>query len=414
MNKRHKTLQVNGARLMDRLMAMAKIGETPKGGVCRLALTDEDKAGRDLFVKWCQEAGCTITIDKVGNIFAHRPGKDEKLSPLLAGSHLDSQPTGGKFDGTYGVLAALEVIETMNDGNITTLRPVEVVSWTNEEGARFAPGLTGSGAYAGIFDLEYTLTREDKRGRFIGEELQRIGYVGDVPVGGRSIRAALEAHIEQGPILETEEKTIGIVTGVQGMRWYDITFEGQEAHAGTTPMKTRRDPVKAALKVLQRIYPLAEGQLPEARVTFGDFIVKPGSRNTVPGRLTITLDLRHPDSYILEAMDQKIRSIVESECKVMGLMGRVDEIWHMPPVSFAPECVEAISRAADTLGLSSMEIISGAGHDALYLSQVTPTGMIFIPCEKGLSHNELENAKPEDLIAGANVLLRAILDLANT
>jgi N-carbamoyl-L-amino-acid hydrolase len=413
MNKRYKTLKINGARLMDRLMAMAKIGETPKGGVCRVALTDEDKAGRDLFVKWCQEAGCAITIDKVGNIFAHRSGKDNKLSPVLAGSHLDSQPTGGKFDGVYGVLAALEAIETLNDGQITTLRPVEVVSWTNEEGARFAPGLTGSGTYAGIFDLKYTLTREDKQGRSVGEELQRIGYVGDAPVGGRSIRAAFEAHIEQGPILEMEGKTIGIVTGVQGMRWYDIIFEGQEAHAGTTPMETRRDPVKGALRVMQRIYPLAEGQSPEARATFGEIRVEPGTVNTVPGRLTVTLDLRHPDSYVLDALDQEIRSIVESECKVMGLTGRVDEIWHMPPVSFAPECVEAVSRAADTLGLSSMEITSGAGHDALYLSQITPTGMIFVPCENGLSHNELENTKPEDLNAGANVLLHAILDLAN-
>jgi N-carbamoyl-L-amino-acid hydrolase len=408
----HKEIRINGERLINRLMEMAQIGATPKGGVCRVALTDEDKAGRDLLIKWCQGAGCTVTVDKIGNIFARRSGSKEGLEPVLAGSHLDSQPTGGKFDGVYGVLAGLEVIETLNNEGITTKHPLEVVSWTNEEGARFAPGLTGSGVFAGVFDLEYGLTRADKDGRTLCEELQRIGYAGEAPVGGRSFKAAFEAHIEQGPILEVEGKTIGIVRGVQGLRWYDLIFEGQEAHAGTTPMGSRRDPVAGAIRVLQRIYEENAKLTPHGRATFGEITAEPGSRNTVPGRLTVSLDFRHPDAGVLDVMDEKIKLIVENECRSFDLNGRVDEIWHMPPVSFAPECVAAVKSAAEALGLASKEMISGAGHDALFLAQIMPTGMIFVPCENGLSHNELENSKPEDLIAGANVLLKVILDFA--
>ena len=379
-----------------------------------MTLTDDDKAGRDLFVQWCQSARCDVTVDQVGNIFARRAGKDEDLAPVLAGSHLDSQPTGGKYDGAYGVLAALETIETLNDEGLSTLRPVEIVSWTNEEGARFAPGLTGSGAFTGVFDLEYALSREDKEGHTVGEELQRIGYAGEAPVGDRPIKAVLEAHIEQGPILEAEGKTIGIVTGVQGMRWYDIIFRGQEAHAGTTPMDTRQDPVRGAIQVMQRIYTLAAGASPEARATFGDLIVEPGSRNTVPGRLTVTLDLRHPDADVLDDLDREIQSSLTHDCEKFGLVGDLQEIWYMPPVSFATECIEAISAAADKLGNPNMEMVSGAGHDAMNLAQIAPTGMIFVPCENGLSHNELEHAEPEDLIAGGNVLLHAILALADS
>ena len=406
-------LHINGERLLKRLMEMAQIGATPKGGVCRVALSDEDKAGRDLFFQWCQGAGCTVTVDKIGNIFAQRAGSDYDLPAVMAGSHLDSQPTGGKYDGVYGVLAALEAIETMNDEGISTSHPVEIVSWTNEEGARFAPGLTGSGVYAGFFDLKDGLSRADKNGLTLGEELQRIGYAGEAPVGGRPIKAAFEIHIEQGPILEAEGVMIGVVSGVQGMRWYDLIFEGQEAHAGTTPMERRRDPVAGAIRVLQRIYQLNEKYAPEGRATFGDFKVEPGSRNTVPGRLTVTLDYRHPEAAVLEAVDREMRSIMESECRAAGIEGRVEEIWHMPPISFAPECMSAVQRAADKLGYPSMEMISGAGHDAMYLAQIVPAGMIFVPCENGLSHNELENAQPEDLIAGGDVLLHAILELAN-
>ena len=414
MQLKQDQIRINGERLLKRLMEMAQIGVTPKGGVCRVALTDEDKAGRDLFVKWCRDAGCTITIDQVGNIFARRSGKDDGLAPVLAGSHLDSQPTGGKYDGVYGVLAALEAIETLNDAGHTTLHPLEIVSWTNEEGARFAPGLTGSGTYASVFTLEYALSVKDKAGLTIGEELQRIGYAGEAPVAGRSFRAAFEAHIEQGPILEAEGVTIGVVTGVQGMRWYDIIFTGQEAHAGTTPMDSRRDPVRGAIQVMQRIYTLAASASPEARATFGDLNVEPGSRNTVPGRLTVTLDFRHPDADVLDDLDREIRSLLTHECENFGLVGDLQGIWYMPPVSFAEECIEAVRAATDYLGYPAMEMVSGAGHDAMNLTQIAPTGMIFVPCENGLSHNELEYAEPEDLIAGGNVLLHAILALADS
>ncbi|MGW8144404.1 MAG: allantoate amidohydrolase, partial [Anaerolineales bacterium] len=400
-----QNLFINGDRLLDRLAEMAQIGATAKGGVCRVALSDEDKAGRDLFIKWCQSAGCSIKIDQVGNIFARRKGVDEDLPVVLAGSHLDSQPTGGKFDGAYGVLAALEVVETLNDNNLATTHPVEIVSWTNEEGARFAPGLTGSGVYAGVFDLQEAYAGKDKNGLTLGEELQRIGYVGKTTPGGRSIKAAFEIHIEQGPILEAKGIPIGVVQGIQGMRWYDLVIEGQEAHAGTTPMERRKDPAAAAVKILEKIYRLNERYSPEGRATFGDIKVEPGSRNTVPGKITVTLDYRHPKVQVLDAVDQEVRSIVDAECRKTSTQGRVDEIWYMPPVNFAEDCISAVQNAADKLGYQTMDMISGAGHDAMYLAGIAPTGMIFIPCENGLSHNERENAQPGDLIAGGNVLL---------
>lgn len=405
-------IRVNGIRLWSRLVEMAKIGATPNGGVCRLALSNEDKIGRDLFVKWCKEADCTINVDGIGNIFARRAGVHNDLPPVIAGSHLDSQPTGGKFDGVYGVLAALEVIETLNDHNVVTEAPLEVVVWTNEEGARFSPALTGSGVFAGVFSLESAKSITDKEGRSIGEELQRIAYAGETPVGGRPIKAAFEVHIEQGPILEDENKTIGVVTGVQGMRWYDLILEGQETH-GATMMKLRRDPVAGALPILKRLYELAGQYAPQGRVTFGDIKVEPATRNTVPGRLTIAVDIRYPGQRELDSMDQAFRSIVAEECTRSNIEGRVEEVWHLPVLDFAPRCVEAIRDAASTLGLSSMDLVSGAGHDSIYVSKVVPTGMIFVPCDGGLSHNEAENAKKEDLVAGCNVLLQTMLKAAN-
>ena len=409
----NKKIRVNGDRLLDRLATMAKIGETPRGGVCRVALSDEDKIGRDLFVEWCRAAGCVVRIDRVGNIFARRGGLQDGLLPVLTGSHLDSQPTGGKFDGVYGVLAALEVIETLDDAGIETQHPVEIVSWTNEEGARFAPGLTGSGVYTGHLGLEWMLGTIDKQGLKFDDELQRIGYAGEIQPGDQSFAAAIEIHIEQGPILEAENKVIGVVNGVQGMRWYDLVFTGQEAHAGTTPMERRRDPVAGAVRLLSQIYALNEKHAPHGRATFGDFKVEPGSKNTVPGRLICSLDFRHPDSAVLEEVDREIRSMMRRECQDVGIEGQIDEIWSMPPVEFSPQCRSAIQRAVDMLGYPAMEMISGAGHDAMYLSSITPTGMIFIPCRDGLSHNELEYAEPEHLVAGGNVLLHTILDLAN-
>jgi N-carbamoyl-L-amino-acid hydrolase len=407
-------LRVNGGRLWQRLMEMARIGATPRGGVCRVALTEEDRAGRDLFVRWCRDAGLEVSIDRMGNIFARRAGRDETLPPVLIGSHLDSQPTGGKFDGAYGVLAALEVVETLDDHGMETQAPVEVVSWTNEEGARFAPALIGSGVFAGVFDLEYALSREDKAGRSMEEELERIGYAGEVPVGRRPIGAALEAHIEQGPVLEAEGKTIGIVTGITGLRWYDIFILGEETHAGPAPMAFRRDPLAGALPLLRQIYELAAQHAPDGRTTIGDISTVPGVRNTVPGELRFTLDMRHPDAADLDEMDRSLREIVSGECSLVGLEGRVHEIWHMAPVACAPECVDAVRRAADRLGESAMEIVSGAGHDSLYTSRVAPTGMVFVPTPGGLSHNELEAADPEHLTAGCNVLLHAVLELANS
>ncbi len=407
-----QSIRINGDRLWRRMMTMAQLGATPKGGVCRVTLTDEDKAGRDLFIQWCQEAGCTTTVDQMGNIFARRAGVQNNLPPVVAGSHLDSQPTGGKFDGAYGVLAGLELIETLNEYNIVTNTPLEIVSWTNEEGARFAPAMIASGVFGGAFDLAYGLSRVDKEGRSLGAELERIGYAGEVPVGGREFKAAFELHIEQGPILESEGKPVGIVSGVQGIRWYELIIEGKETHAGPTPMSHRRDPVQGMWPILGRIYELAARYEPHGRATIGDIKAEPGVINTVPGRLTIKVDLRHPDVAVLAAMNEALPQIVKEECDPAGLQGQVDEIWYSPPVAFDPACIESVRKAVATVGVPAMDIVSGAGHDAVYVARVAPTSMIFIPCEDGLSHNELENAQKADVIAGANVLLHAVLDQA--
>ena len=406
-------LKINGDRLWNRLMEMAKIGGTPKGGVCRVALSDEDKIGRDLFVQWCREAGCTVEIDQMGSIFAHRPGRNPDLPPVMIGSHLDSQPTGGKFDGVYGVLAGFEVIETLNDHGIQTEMPIEVVSWTNEEGARFAPAMIASGVFAGEFSLDYAYAREDKDGFKLGEELERIGYKGNIEVGNRPYTATFEIHIEQGPILEAKGKSVGIVTGVQGIRWYDLVLTGKETHAGPSPMSYRKDPVRGALPILQRLYGMADTYSPEARVTVGYLDASPGVKNTVPGTLVVSIDLRHPDAGILKKMDADLKSIIHEELEESPILGELKEIWYSPPVKFAPECVRAVSKAVEKLGIPAMKIVSGAGHDAVYVSKVAPTSMIFIPCEGGLSHNELENAEKADVINGTNVLLHAVLELAN-
>ncbi len=407
-------LRVDGGRLWSRLMEMARHGATEKGGVCRLTGSDEDKAGRDLFVGWCEAAGCTVTVDKIGNIFARRPGRNGDGAAVLAGSHLDSQPTGGRFDGVYGVLAALEVVESLNDHGIETAAPVEIAAWTNEEGARFAPAMLGSGVFAGVFGLDDTLAIADKAGKTLGAELRRIGYAGEAAPGARAIRAAFEVHIEQGPILEREGKTIGVVQGVQGMRWYDLVIEGQEAHAGPTPMEGRRDPFQGLMHVLPDLYALATDRAPWGRATCGDIAASPGSRNTVPGRLTTTVDLRHPDQHVLEEMEQGLRASVERHCAALGLAGRLETIWDSPAVQFDPTCIAAVRAGVAATGYSAMDIVSGAGHDSVYLARIVPVGMIFVPCEGGLSHNEAENAAPEDIAAGCDVLLHAVLAQAGT
>lgn len=408
-----QNLRIDGQRLWNSLMEMAQIGATAKGGCNRQALTDEDKQGRDLFVRWCEAIGCTVSIDEMGNIFARRAGMDDSLPPVITGSHLDTQPTGGKFDGVYGVLAGLEILRTLADSDITTEAPIEVVVWTNEEGARFSPALMGSGVWSGAFQRDDIYAIRDKAGKSFGDELQRIGYKGDIPAHPKPVTAAFEAHIEQGPILEAQDKQIGVLTGIQGSRWYDLIIEGEPCHAGPSPMESRRDPFMAALPILQGCYDLAAQHAPWGRATFGDIKAEPGSRNTVPERLTVCVDLRHPEAEILDAMDREFRQNVAQLCGEKGLEGRVEELWHMPVTRFAPECVDAVREATEQLCYSHMEMVSGAGHDSLYVASKVPTSMIFVPCENGISHNEAENAKAEDLTAGANVLLHAVLKMAN-
>ena len=408
-----KDIRINGERLWDSLMVMAEIGATERGGCNRQALTDEDKQGRDLFANWCRDAGCTVSVDEMGNMFARRPGRNADAPPVITGSHLDTQPTGGKFDGVYGVLAGLEVLRTLDEAGIETDAPLEVVVWTNEEGARFAPAMVGSGVWAGEMQRDEVYAIEDKAGKRFGEELERIGYRGDLPAQPRPIRAAFEAHIEQGPILEAEALQIGILTGVQGARWYDLIIEGQPVHAGPTPMEVRRDPFMGTLPILEYCYELAAQYAPWGRATFGDIKAEPGSRNTVPERLIVNVDLRHPDPAVLDEMDRLFQTFVAETCEAKSLQGRVEELWHMPVTEFDPDCVDAVRSATAELGYSCMEMVSGAGHDALYVAKVAPTSMIFVPCKDGVSHNEAEDAKPDDLEAGCNVLLHAMLKMAN-
>ena len=406
-----KNIQINQERLWDSLMEMAKIGPTEKGGSKRLALTDLDKQGRDLFVTWCKAAGCSVTVDRMGNIFARRPGRRGDLAPVVTGSHLDTQPTGGKFDGVYGVLAGLEVIRTLNDHNYETDAPIEVAVWTNEEGARFAPAMVGAGVFAGVFTEEYGHARTDIDGKTMGEELKRIGYLGDLPAGRRALHAYFEAHIEQGPILEAEGKTIGVVQGVQGIRWFEVTVSGSESHAGTTPMNRRKDAMLGCARMVERINRIALDHPPGVS-TVGIVRVGPGSHNTVPGSAFFTIDLRHPDDGELSAMKAEIETAIAEIVGALGLTADCKEIWHSPAIHFHRDCVAAVRKAATEGGYAHRDITSGAGHDAAYVHRVAPTAMIFVPCEDGISHNEVESATPGDLAAGCNVLLRAMLDSA--
>lgn len=404
---------VNGRRLWDSLMEMAKIGATPKGGVCRLALTDLDREGRNLIVGWAKAAGCTVSVDRMGNVFMRRPGRHAEAAPVMTGSHADSQPTGGRFDGIYGVLGGLEVIRTLNDLGIETVHPIEVVIWTNEEGSRFAPAMVASGVFAGVFTLEYGLSRKDVDGKTIGEELERIGYAGDLPCGGRPVHAAFELHIEQGPILEAEKKTIGVVTDAQGQRWYEVVLTGQEAHAGPTPMPRRRDALLGAARVVDLVNRIGLAHAPLACATVGMMQVHPNSRNVIPGRVFFTVDFRHPDDAVLARMDAQLREGVARIAGEIGLEAALDQIFYYAPIAFDAGCVDAVRRATEAFGYPYREIVSGAGHDACYLAQVAPTSMVFVPCVDGISHNEIEDATPEWIEAGANVLLNAMLERAN-
>ena len=407
-----QNLRVNGERLWDSLMEMARIGATPKGGVNRQALTDLDKQGRDLFLEWCRAAGCSVRIDASGNIFARRAGKQD-LPAVMTGSHLDTQPTGGKFDGVYGVLSGLEVIRTLNDLDIETERPVEVTVWTNEEGCRFAPAMMGSGLFAGKFDPDTVAATADPDGKTFAEELERIGYRGTDVVKADEIGAFFEVHIEQGPILEAEKRTIGIVVGAQGQRWFDVTVTGQEAHAGPTPMEIRKDALVGASRIVQAVNRIGLDHLPRACATVGQLVVKPNSRNTIPGQVAFSVDFRHPDDERLSSMKAALEREAKAICEEIGLELELTEIWYQPPIVFAEDCVSAVRQGAAASGFDGFEIVSGAGHDACHIAGLAPTGMIFIPCEDGISHNEVENATRDDCAAGCNVLLHAIVERAN-
>ena len=405
-------LRIDRDRLWQSLMDMATIGATPKGGSRRLALSDEDKKGRDTFVEWCRAAGCTVTIDSLGNIFARRPGTDDALAPVVAGSHLDTQPHGGKFDGVYGVLAGLEVIRTLDAHEVRCKAPVEVAVWTNEEGARFAPSMMASGAFAGVYEADDILAARDRAGKTVAEELHRIGYAGDEPCGEHAIGSFFEAHIEQGPILEQESTRIGVVTSVQGVAWYDVTVVGQDSHAGSTPMDGRLDALLGASRMVGAINELAHEHSPAGRATVGEVQVSPNSRNTVPGRVLFTVDLRHPKTEVIQAMDSTLEHRCQDIAEAGGLQVKLERIAYTAPVHFADQCIKAVRGACETLSYSHRDMLSGAGHDACHISRVAPTAMIFVPCAGGISHNEEEWASPDDLADGCNVLLHAILDRA--
>jgi len=406
-------MRIDVERLWCSLMQMAEIGAGAHGGCDRQALTDEDRKGRDQFVAWAREIGCTVSVDEVGNLFAARAGSDPSLAPVLIGSHLDTQATGGRFDGVYGVMAGLEVLRSLNQHSVVTRRTIEVASWTNEEGCRFAPAMLGSGVVSGTYSLDYAYSRQDKAGRTFRDELQRIGYLGTVPARSRPFAAMFEAHIEQGPILENTRNQIGVVTGIQGAYWLDVTLEGVACHAGPTPMELRRDPWRAACPIIEGAFQLATRQAPWGRATIGDVKVVPGSRNTVPERLVVSVDLRHPNRDVLEQMVSFFGQLVREAASSREIASQVEKVWHMPPTAFDPGLTDSIERCARELGLTHCRMVSGAGHDSLHTAQFAPTAMIFVPCAGGLSHNEAEAATPEDLAAGANVLLRAVLAAAN-
>ena len=409
-----RNLSINGMRLWASLMELAQIGATPKGGVCRLAASDLDGEARRLFIRWCEETGCTVRIDKIGNIFARRAGRDPDQAPVMTGSHLDTQPTGGKFDGAYGVMAGLEIVRTLNDLGYETEAPIEIVAWTNEEGSRFSPAMVGSGVFAGVFDLAEGLARPDNvTGVTLGVELERIGFAGPEPVGHRPVAAYFEAHIEQGPILEAAQKPIGVVTGAQGQRWYEVTVTGQEAHAGPTPMPRRRDALVGAARMIDAVNRIGHAHAPYACATVGFLQVSPNSRNTIPGRVFFTVDFRHPEDAVLTVMDRELRQACAAAAAPIGLEIDVREFWYFPPTPFDPGLIGAVRNAAEAQGYAHQDIISGAGHDAVYMARVAPTAMVFVPCIGGISHNEIEDAKPDDLVAGCNVLLNALLETAD-
>ncbi|SDI61505.1 Zn-dependent hydrolase [Variovorax sp. OV700] len=407
-------LRINGERLWNSLMELAKLGATEKGGVCRIALTDLDRQGRDLFTRWAREAGCEVRVDQIGNIFARRAGRDNTLPPVVTGSHIDTQPTGGKFDGNYGVLAGLEVIRSLNDANVVTEAPLEIAVWTNEEGSRFVPVMMGSGVFADAFTLEHALAQRDNDGISVAEALASIGYAGAAPASAAAspVGAYFEAHIEQGPVLEANERVIGVVEGALGQRWYDVVLQGMEAHAGPTPMELRKDALLAASELVMEVNRIALAHAPHGRGTVGWIENYPNSRNVIPGRVKLSVDLRAADDVVLSAMDAELKASVQRIAAKSKVEATVEQVVYFPPQPFTPTLVSAVREAAKAQGMTWMNVISGAGHDAVYLARVCPTAMIFVPCLDGISHNEIEDAEPGHLEAGCNVLLQAMLQSA--
>ncbi|KQP14403.1 Zn-dependent hydrolase [Pseudorhodoferax sp. Leaf267] len=396
-------------------MDLARIGATPKGGVRRIALTDEDKLGRDQFAAWCAEAGLTLRIDAVGNMFARRAGSDPHARAVATGSHIDTQPSGGKFDGNFGVLAGLEVMRTLNERGITTRAPLEVAVWTNEEGTRFTPVMMGSGAFAGVFAPDFVHVQVDGAGLSVGDELRRIGYLGEQPCGtvpGGPYAAYFEAHIEQGPVLEAAGLPIGVVSGALGQRWFDVTVTGMDAHAGPTPMPLRRDAMLGAARMVEAVNRIALDEAPHGRGTVGFLQVVPNSRNVIPGRVAFSVDLRNLTHEGLDRMEAALHRQFAQIARDTQVQVELRQVVQFDACHFDAACVASVRSAAEQLGLPHMDVVSGAGHDAVYLAQVAPTGMIFVPCKDGISHNEIEDALPEHIEAGANVLLLAMLERA--
>lgn len=405
-------LRINGDRLWDSLMEMAKIGPGIAGGNNRQTLTDEDGEARALLQEWCEQAGCSLGVDRIGNMFARREGSDLDALPVYVGSHLDTQPTGGKYDGVLGVLGALEILRTLNDLNIKTKHPIVLVNWTNEEGTRYPPAMLGSAVFAGILDLDLAYAQKDADGLLLGDELKRIGWCGDEEVGARKMQAFFELHIEQGPILEAEQKDIGIVTHGQGLSWTEITVTGKESHTGTTPMPLRKNAGLGMAKIIALVDQIALSHAPNAMGAVGHIEIHPNSRNVIPGQAIFTVDLRSPDEPVLRAVEAKLQAGAKEIGDAMGLEISFKSVGGFDPITFDETCVTALRSAAEKLGYSHIDIVSGAGHDACWINRVAPTAMVMCPCVDGLSHNEAEEISKEWAVAGTDVLMGAVIETA--
>ncbi|TPN78411.1 Zn-dependent hydrolase [Mesorhizobium sp. CU2] len=407
-----ENLRINSDRLWDSIMEMAKIGPGIAGGNNRQTVTDEDGEGRHLFKRWCDAAGLEMGVDEMGTMFARREGTDPSLPPVYVGSHLDTQPTGGKYDGVLGVLGGLEVVRSLNDLGIKTKHPIVVTNWTNEEGARFAPAMMASGVFAGVLDQADVYEHTDKNGKKFGEELERIGWKGSEKVGDRKIHAFFELHIEQGPILEDEGIDIGVVTHGQGLKWLQVTLTGKEAHTGSTPMPKRRNAGLGMARVIELVHEIAMDYQPDAVGAVGHMEVYPNSRNIIAGRTVFTIDIRSPEKEVLDAMDGRIREGIDTICDALDIKYKIEQVGHFDPVTFDKNCVKAIRDAAERLGYTHRNIVSGAGHDACWINRVAPTAMVMCPCVDGLSHNEAEDITKEWAAAGADVLFHAVVETA--